>query len=601
MNKKLSKLTCNLASKLGTILVSCFLLFTACESNNPQADDETSFCNPMNLNYRFQITEPSYREGADPTVVWFKDRYYLFASMSGGYWYSKDLAKWSFVQTDQIPTEDYAPTAIAIQDTMYFMASSEEFDFMSATGKPNAIYKSDDPLSGNWQIARDSIDFGVWDPAFFMDDDERLYFYWGCHPGIPIKGIEMDYKNNFTSIGKEVDLMRANLKEKGWEVYGEVNEDLGAYSWLEGAWVNKHGGKYYLQYSSPGTQFNSYNDAVYVADQPLGPYKLQDHNPFSYKPGGFIGGAGHGSTFTDEYGNYWHASTMAISVKHNFERRMGLWPAFVDKDGVFYTYTAYGDFPHELPRFKMNGPEDFQPQWMLLSYKKPVEVSSSLTEFPKENAVNEDVRTCWSAETGNAGEWLMIDLEKKSSVRAIQANFAEQNSTLLGRSENIVHQYKIECSNDKTSWDVLVDKTNSKKDTPHDYIELDKEIKTRYIRIVNNRVPDGNFALSGLRVFGIGNGDKPKPVDSFTVDRNQEDTRQVTLNWAKQNDVTGYNIRYGVAPDKLYSNYQVFDIDSLTIRSLNSTLEYYFTIDVYNENGITEGTVIKSTKSLIKK
>ncbi len=295
---------------LSVIFVSIFILLTACENNQPVVDHNLTICNPINLNYRFQITAPSYREGADPTVVWFKDRYYLFASMSGGYWHSKDLAEWSFVETDQIPTEDYAPTAIAIQDTMYFMASSEDFDFMTATGKPNAIYKSSDPLTGNWQIAIDSIDFGVWDPAFFMDDDQRLYLYWGCHPGIPIKGVELDYKNNFNVVGKQRDLVSANLKEKGWEVYGETNEDVNAYSWLEGAWVNTYNGKYYLQYSSPGTQFKSYNDAVYVAENPLGPYKLQDHNPFSYKPAGFIGGAGHGSTFTDEYGNHWHASTM---------------------------------------------------------------------------------------------------------------------------------------------------------------------------------------------------------------------------------------------------------------------------------------------------
>ena len=31
------------------------------------------------------------REAADPVVVSFKDKYYLFASKSSGYWYSEDL------------------------------------------------------------------------------------------------------------------------------------------------------------------------------------------------------------------------------------------------------------------------------------------------------------------------------------------------------------------------------------------------------------------------------------------------------------------------------------------------------------------------------
>ena len=63
------------------LLLSLFIVLTLIMHAK---DNVKNFCNPLNLNYRFQIKEPSYREAADPTVVWFKDRYYLFASMSGG-------------------------------------------------------------------------------------------------------------------------------------------------------------------------------------------------------------------------------------------------------------------------------------------------------------------------------------------------------------------------------------------------------------------------------------------------------------------------------------------------------------------------------------
>lgn len=33
-----------------------------------------------------------------------------------------------------------------------------------------------------------------------------------------------------------------------------------------------------------------------MADHPMGPYTYQKHNFISYKPGGYINGAGHGST-----------------------------------------------------------------------------------------------------------------------------------------------------------------------------------------------------------------------------------------------------------------------------------------------------------------
>ena len=154
------------------LVLTVLLLVTACTTKQASVPVAVkTFCNPLDLDYRFQLEEPSRREAADPTVVYFRDRYYLFASKSGGYWHSKDMAEWTFVKTDEIPTEEYAPTAIEINDTLYFLASSQT---------KSTIYKSGDPLSGKWQIAKDSLDVAVWDPAFFLDDDQRLYLYWGC-------------------------------------------------------------------------------------------------------------------------------------------------------------------------------------------------------------------------------------------------------------------------------------------------------------------------------------------------------------------------------------------------------------------------------------
>ena len=38
-----------------------------------------------------------FREGADPTLVYFKGKYYLFVSMSAGFWYSDDLLHLSLI------------------------------------------------------------------------------------------------------------------------------------------------------------------------------------------------------------------------------------------------------------------------------------------------------------------------------------------------------------------------------------------------------------------------------------------------------------------------------------------------------------------------
>ena len=88
--------------------------------------------------------------------------------------------------------------------------------------------------------------------------------------------------------------------------------------------MTKLGGQYYLQYGAPGTEFNAYANGTYVSDQPLGPYKYADYNPIAYKPGGFVHGAGHGSTFQDNYGNWWNTGTPWIGYNWTFERRINM-------------------------------------------------------------------------------------------------------------------------------------------------------------------------------------------------------------------------------------------------------------------------------------
>lgn len=280
-----------------TSAIVIIILFLSHFKVMAQSDAPTvnTFCNPLDLSYRFGVEEPSRREAADPTIVWFEDRYFLFASKSGGYWHSLDLTNWTFVETDRIPAEEYAPSVVVIGNTMYFLASSNE---------QSTIYKSTNPLSGEWDIAVEKLEIPIWDPAFFLDEDERLYLYWGCSNENPLYGVEMDYKNNFAFLGKTKELLFPNPARFGWEVPGDYNTLVNQSPWIEGASLTKHDGKYYLQYSGPGTEYKSYADGVYVSDSPLGPFSPQLHNPFAYKPEGFAAGAGHGGSFTDKYGNF---------------------------------------------------------------------------------------------------------------------------------------------------------------------------------------------------------------------------------------------------------------------------------------------------------
>ncbi|MDV6170024.1 family 43 glycosylhydrolase [Flavobacterium sp. DG1-102-2] len=552
-----------------------------------QSDKAVTICNPLNLNYRFCLDKPSRREAADPVIVTYKDEYYLFASKSGGYWHSTNLADWDFITSPDLPFEDYAPAAVVMDDAIYFVASTQD----SPSSK---IFKSDNPKSGRWQVVNKGFPIPLTDPDLFLDDDGRLYMYYGCSNVNPIYVVEMDRKT-LNPIGEPTACMNENIAVNGWERPGDTNKSKDK-PWTEGAWMTKFKGKYYLQYSTPGTEYRSYCDGMYVADSPKGPFTLLENNPFSYRPGGFATGAGHSGTFQDKYGNYWHITTTTISVKHNFERRLSLFPAFFKDEETIYTYTGFGDFPMTIPQKKTNGEADYAPGQMLLSYKKPVTASSALNGHETALASDEDIRTYWSAKSGDKGEWLSIDLQKSQAVNTLQVNFAENDTKLFGREKDIYYQYTVEYSVDGKNWKMLADKSANTADAPHDYIILDKPVKARYLKLTNLRTPSGTFAVSDFRIFGKGDGKSPAKASGLTITRNKADECSVQLKWKADAKTVGYNIRYGRKPDQLYLNYQVYGTNELEINSLSNKEDYYFTVDSSNENGITRGTDTQHVK-----
>ena len=545
---------------------------------------QSTYCNPMNLDYRFCIKHTnwggldntqSYREGADPTMILFRNEYYLFVSKSSGYWHSTDMLHWDFITSTDIPWEEYAPTVVEIDNKMYYMAAGQ------------GLYVTDDPKSGKWKLIRKYSFNNFTDACLFLDDDKRLYLYYGSADNLPLFGIELDLKNNFEPIGKAKPMIHLNLKEYGWENKGDENIFNISNSWLEGAWVNKYKGKYYFQYASP-LQGRDYCDAVYIGDNPLGPFTIAKTNPYALRASGFTLGAGHGNTFLDRYGNYWHTGTVGVNVKHLFERRINLVPAAFDAENNLHANTYFADYPYYIPKKLVKDNAKLFTGWMLLSYHKPVETSSVLDSCAPKFATDENIRTFWSASSGKQGEWLMVDLLHASTVRAVQINFADNGVQLLGRSNYKSYQYVVEYSNDKTIWTKLIDKTHNTSDYPHDYIELPAPVKARYLKITNVHVPDGTFAISDFRVFGKGNGVAPKKVTNIKIDRDLSDKRRVTISWSKIPNALGYNIRYGIAKDKLYLTHQVYDDTSATIHSLNVNQEYHFTVEAFNENGVSK-------------
>ena len=550
----------------------------------------TTYCNPLNLDYTYPFHNShlgkSYRSGADPAVVEFRGEYYMFVTRSWGYWHSKDLLNWDFITPEKWYFEGCnAPSAHNYKDSILYVCGNP-------SGAMSILY-TDNPKRGDWK-AVPSVLHDLQDPALFIDDDERAYMYWGSSNRWPIRGKELDMKNKFLPIAKKPDsLLFLRPDIHGWERFGE-NHTSDIKPFIEGAWMTKHNGKYYLQYAAPGTQFNVYGDGVYVGKSPLGPFQYAAHNPFCYKPGGFATGAGHGSTVCGPGGIYWHFGTIHLSINYKFERRLCMFPTFFDEDGVMYSDTYFGDYPHYSPdqvsRQTTSG--GFR-GWMLLSYGKPVKASSQLESYPVENVTDENLKTFWVAGKNDDKQWVEIDLEEVSDVYALQLNFFDYEETgFWGRMPNLRQRYLVEASVDGARWRVLVDYRNSFRDAPHNYIELDQPIEARYIRYRHHYVPGKNLAMGNIRVFGLGRGKKPATVKGFTVVR-EADERNVRISWKAVKGAQGYNVLWGVAPDKLYSSWMVYGDNSLDLRALTVGQKYYFAIEAFNENGISQRVFLR--------
>ena len=571
-------------------IVTLLLIVVATNFAWAQSSGGTTYCNPIDINYQYnfeQINENiSYRSGADPVIVNHKGEYYLFVTISGGWWHSKDLVHWDYVVPDKWPMEDIcAPAALSVRDTLYLFQSTFTLRPIMFTTRPEM---------GHLQFFNrlmpelpDSVK-GPWDPDIFWDEaKDRWYLYWGSSNLYPIYGIELDHNNRLVYKGKAKELIYLHPAKYGWERFGQDHRSA-ITPFVEGSWMTKHEGKYYLQYAAPGTEYNVYANGTYVGDDPLGPFTYASYNPISYKPGGFMKGAGHGNTFQDTFGNYWNTGTPWVAINWNFERRIAMFPAWFDRDGQMSVNTRFGDFPHRLPTVRWTDSDDLFAGWMLLSYKKPVVASSTLDLFSGNHVTDEDVRTFWVAAVNRPGEWLTIDLGALYDVKAVQVNFADYKSNIFASDSTVYTQFKVSSSIDNKNWRVIADLTHEKRDRPNAYIELPAPVKGRYIRYEHVYTASRNLAISDIRVFGNGDERLPKNPPGLTV-RRDTDERNAFLQWQPVSGSVGYNIRWGIRKDRLYQTYQVFSdaATTLEIRALTVGQDYYFAIEAFNETGVS--------------
>ena len=127
-------------------------------------------------------------------------------------------------------------------------------------------------------------------------------------------------------------------------------------------------------------------------------------------------------------------------------------------------------------------------------------------------------------------------------------------------------------------------------------MRFQKPVQAKFIKLENIHMPTGKFAISGLRVFGNGNGAKPDAVKNLIVLRTEKDKRSAYIKWSPVDNAFAYNLYYGTAPDKLYSCIMIHKVNGYWVKAMDKNKTYYVSIEAINENGVSERTKLNKSE-----
>lgn len=325
--------------------------------------EKMTYCNPISLpccpkgedngwKVMEYTNEPpqDYRSIADPSVLYYDNKWYLYPSY-GMAFVSEDFVTWKHVRTNPYNLK-YSPSVIPHRGKFLLTGHSQGLYIGETPTGPFDYVGEFITADGKVYTPHDGAPIQPLDSALFQDDDGKIYLYWfdmrfDKEMNVPVCqtwGVELDgdKPNHFCT---EPYLIHEFNGENYWERDGQYNQDT-KFGWVEGQWMFKHNGRYYMIYSSPGTTYKSYCMAAYYSDEgPLTGFVCQKNNPVTEHRQGLVSGAGHGSIAHGPNGSIWAFYTVTMGGTHPFERRIGMDPIGIDENGELYCPNI-SDTPH---------------------------------------------------------------------------------------------------------------------------------------------------------------------------------------------------------------------------------------------------------------
>ena len=493
------------------VIVAVSGTWVSCAQSNSEVGESARYCNPLPM----EIGQGGNASG-DVSVFKEGDKYYMFCT-GGGAWVSDDMLDWTFHRVEGVPV---APDVVKYNGSFYMC------------GNDVGLFKADNPLGpytslGDWKNTPDVA--GGWNGAFdvhiFIDDDNKPYLYY---PGRGVSGIyvvELD-PNDLSRFAGPVKHLFGFNSDHIWERYGEMNEYPDV-AWVEGPWMQKHNGTYYLQYSASGTQWKTYAEGYYTSKSPMGPFTYAPNNPLLRKTEGLVTGTAHGSIVEGPDGNLWQFYTIVLSNPPG-GRRIGMDRVMFDKDGNMSVKVT--DTPQWAPGV-VKDPAKGDSESLPVTINK-IRAMNALSEFSSEQpgryaayAVDNSSGTIWEPDPGDEQPTLTVELSPATRFDVVQL-FTIDGVRLMfngggrrfGRPAaneqppSYIYKYKIEVSMDGETYTTALDQSNYdiSKNTIFEEIP---PVKCRFVRLTMIDWPKSSpLGIIEFTVFGKSAGSLPAQV-----------------------------------------------------------------------------------------
>ena len=494
---------------------------------SPVLGKSLRYCNPLPLVASSTNGSAQGVSLGDVTVMREQDKYYMYCS-GGAAWVSSDLVNWEYHRVIGQPVP-VAPTVAKYNGAFYMCGNNDN---------GGALFRAPDPLGpysniGDWKKTGDAST--GWKNAFdmdiFVDDDNKPYLLFSGRStaGVFIAPLDPSDLTTFAALPKNLFAFNSSHL---WERYGEMNEYPDV-SWIEGPWMFKRDGTYYVEYSASGTQWLTYATGVYSAKSPLGPFAYSPTNPVLRKTTGVVTGPAHGSAVQGPDGNWWQFYTIVLANPPG-GRRIGMDPIGFDKDGNMFV-RGPTETPQWGPGVVPDPARDGDSGSIPLTVNK-LRAMNAQSRFSSERpgheaayAIDNNNGTWWEPATNDEQPSLTLDLSPATRFDPVQSftvdscriEFTTGGGGFGGRrggrgatggdaappstsagSNSVAHQYKVEVSNDGTNYTTVLDKTAN---TVTKYTEFEEIPPTacRFVRFTVTGWPHIGNAPLGIMEFTV--------------------------------------------------------------------------------------------------